>query len=138
YNSSFAQKNYDSVSQLSGTWVGNIEDHPIKFEILENTSNTPTFSFTNFQNEKFIVLKSDVTTNEKNEFIVHIKEAKFSSKSYAKCLFSTGVITLSDISHNEMRLNLTSVGPICSINYDTSMKMDDMKDVILTKEKSNK
>jgi len=37
-----------------------------------------------------------------------------------------------------MRLSLKSVGPTCFISYDVLMNMDDIKDVILIKEKSNK
>jgi len=135
YNYSFAQEKHEDTIQLSGTWVGKIEEHPIRFEILEKTSNSFTFSFINFQNERFTILKSDVITNEKNEFIIHIKEAKFSSQRYDNCTFSTGVITLSDVSQYGMRLNLKSVGPTCFISYDVLMNMDDIKDVILTKEK---
>ncbi|AZA81154.1 hypothetical protein C1637_00820 [Chryseobacterium lactis] len=138
YNNSFAQKIHEDAIQLSGSWVGKVGEHPIKFEILEKTPNSFTFSFINFQNERFTILKSDVTTNEKNEFIIHIKEAKFSSQRYENCIFSTGVVTLSDLSQNSMRLNLKSVGPTCFISYDVLMNMDDIKDIILTKEKSNK
>ncbi|UKB79897.1 hypothetical protein [Chryseobacterium sp. MEBOG07] len=137
-NSSFAQEKQENTTQLSGTWVGKIEGQPIKFEILEKTPNLFTFSFINFQNERFTILKSDVANNEKNTFVIHIKEAKFSSQRYENCVFSKGVITLSDISQNNMRLNLKSVGPTCFISYDVLMNMADIKDVILIKEKSNK
>lgn len=96
------------------------------------------FHFINFQNERFTILKSDMTTNEKNEFVIHIKEARFSSPRYENCIFSTGEIILSDVSQNKMKLNLKSVGPTCFISYDVLMNMDDIKDVILIKEKSNK
>jgi len=82
YNNSFAQ--CESTTQLSGTWTGKVEGHPIKFEISEKTPDSSTFSFINFQNERFTIFKSDVTTNEKNEFVIHIKEAKFSSQRYMK------------------------------------------------------
>ncbi|WP_213277402.1 hypothetical protein [Chryseobacterium indologenes] len=136
YSNSFGQ--CESTIQLSGTWTGEIEDHPIKFEILEKTPDSVTFSFINFQNEKFTILKSDVTANEKNEFVIHIKEAKFSSPRYENCIFSTGDIILSDVSQNKMKLNLKSVGPTCFISYDVLMNMNDIKDLTLTKEKSNK
>ncbi|KAA2216125.1 hypothetical protein [Chryseobacterium sediminis] len=136
YGSSFGQ--YESTIQLSGTWNGKVEDHPIKFEILEKTPDSVTFSFINFQNERFTILKSDVTTNEKNEFVISIKEAKFSSQRYEDCMFSTGTLTLSNVLQNSMRLNLKSVGPTCFISYDVGRDMADIKDLILTKEKSNK
>ncbi|MDR6465413.1 hypothetical protein [Chryseobacterium sediminis] len=136
YSNSFGQ--WESTIQLSGTWTGEIEDHPIKFEILEKTPDSVTFSFINFQNERFTILKSDVTADEKNEFVIHIKEAKFSSPRYENCIFSTGDIILSDVSQNKMKLNLKSVGPTCFISYDVLMNMNDIKDLTLTKEKSNK
>jgi len=136
YGNSFGQ--CESTIQLSGTWTGEVEGHPIKFEILEKQPNSTTFSFTNFQNERFTILESDVTTNGKNEFVIHIKEAKFSSPRYENCIFSTGVLILSDVSQNKMKLNLKSVGPICFISYDVGRNMDDVKDVILIKDKSNK
>ncbi|MFS4431327.1 hypothetical protein [Chryseobacterium sp. S90] len=136
YCNSFGQ--CESRIQLSGTWTGKVEGHPIKFEILEKDPNSITFSFINFQNERFTILKSDVTANEKNEFIISIKEAKFSSQRYEDCIFSTGTLTLSDVLHSSMRLNLKSVGPTCFISYDVLMNMNDIKDLTLTKEKSNK
>jgi hypothetical protein len=136
YSNSFGQ--CESRIQLSGTWTGKIEGYPIKFEILENDPNSVTFSFINFQNERFTILKSDVTANEKKEFIIYIKEAKFSSQRYEDCIFSTGTLTLSNVLQNSMRLNLKSVGPICFISYDVGRNMPDIKDLILTKEKSNK
>lgn len=135
YNYSFAQEKHEDTIQLSGTWVGKIEEHPIRFEILEKTSNSFTFSFINFQNERFTILKSDVITNEKNEFIINIKEAKFSSSRFEKCVFSKGTITISDFSENHMKLNLKSVGPNCFLSYDVIMNMPDMDDTVLTKEK---
>ncbi|WP_131797310.1 hypothetical protein [Chryseobacterium kwangjuense] len=136
YNNCISQ--CESTTQLSGTWTGKIEGYPIKFEILEKADNYFTFSFTNFQNEKFTILKSDISTNEKKEFVIDIKEAKFSSQRYENCVFSTGTITLSEVSHDNMRLNLKSVGPTCFISYDVLINMGDIKDVILTKDKSNK
>ncbi|RLJ34591.1 hypothetical protein CLU97_4106 [Chryseobacterium sp. 7] len=136
YSSYFGQ--YENTIQLSGTWTGKVEGHPIKFEILEKTPNSITFSFINFQNERFTILKSDITTNEKNEFVISIKEAKFSSQRYEDCIFSTGTLTLSNVLQDSMRLNLKSVGPICFISYDVGRNMPDIKDLILTKEKSNK
>ena len=136
YCNSFGQ--CESRIQLSGTWTGKVEAPPIKFEILEKDPNSITFSFINFQNERFTILKSDVTANEKNEFIISIKEAKFSSQRYEDCIFSTGTLTLSDVLQSSMRLNLKSVGPICFISYDVLMNMNDIKDLTLTKEKSNK
>ena len=136
YSESFGQ--YEITIQLSGTWTGKVENHPIKFEILEKAPDSVTFSFINFQNEKFTILKSDVTANEKNEFVIHIKEAKFSSPRYENCIFSTGDIILSDVSQNKMKLNLKSVGPTCFISSDVLMNMNDIKDLTLTKEKSNK
>lgn len=137
HNNNFAQEKHESTIPLSGTWIGKAEGHPIKFEILEN-NNSMTFSFINFQNERFTILKSDITTNEKNEFVIAIKEAKFSSQRYKDCLFSAGTITLSDVSHDNMILNLKSVGPTCFISYDVLVNMNDIKDVTLTKDKSNK
>lgn len=136
YGNSFGQ--CESTIRLSGTWTGEIEGHPIKFEILEKNPDLVIFSFINFQNERFTILKSDVTTNEKNEFIISIKEAKFSSQRYEDCIFSTGTLTLSDVLQNSMRLNLKSVGPTCFISYDVLVNMNDIKDLTLTKEKSNK
>ncbi|WP_137904815.1 hypothetical protein [Chryseobacterium sp. 2VB] len=136
YGNSFGQS--ESRMQLSGTWTGKAEGHPIKFEILEKDPNSITFSFINFQNERFTILKSDVTTNEKNEFIISIKEAKFSSQRYEDCIFSTGTLTLSDVLQNSMKINLKSVGPTCFISYDVLVNMNDIKDLTLTKEKSNK
>ncbi|WP_419489100.1 hypothetical protein [Chryseobacterium bernardetii] len=138
FNNSSAQEKHESTIQLSGTWTGTVEDHAMKFEILKETPDSFTFSFINFQNERFTILKSDVTTNEKNEFVIHIKEARFSSPRYENCIFSTGYIILSDVSQNKMKLNLKSVGPICFMSYDVLMNMDDIKDAILIKEKSNK
>ncbi|UTX47124.1 hypothetical protein [Chryseobacterium sp. MA9] len=137
-NNSFAQEKQESLSQLSGIWIGKAEGQPMKFEILDKTPNSFTFSFINFQNERFTILKSDITTKEKNEFVISIKEAKFSSQRYEDCIFSTGTITLSDASHDNMKLNLRSVGPTCFISYDVLVNMNDIKDLILTKEKSNK
>lgn len=134
YNNSFAQEKHESTTQLSGTWTGKVEGHPIKFEISEKTPNSVTFSFINFQNERFTIFKSDVTANEKNEFVIHIKEAKFSSQRYENCIFSKGDIILSDISQNKLRLNLKSVGPTCFISYDVLVNMDDLVDAILIKE----
>ncbi|MGU3376759.1 hypothetical protein [Chryseobacterium sp. M5A1_1a] len=138
YNNSFAQIAYESKIQLSGIWSGKIEEQPIKFEILENEPNSIIFSFTNFQNEKFIIQKSDIATNERNEFVINIKKAKFSSSRYEKCIFSKGVMTISNVSQNSMKLNLKSVGPTCFLSYDVLMNMPDINDIILTKEKSNK
>ncbi|WP_347217915.1 hypothetical protein [Chryseobacterium sp.] len=137
YNTSFAQEKCENIFPLSGTWIGKSEEHPIKFEILEKMPNSFIFSFINFQNERFMILKSDVTTNEKNEFVIQIKEAKLSSGKSKKCIFSAGTITLTDISQDSMRLNLKSV-PKCRISNDQSIRIDDITNLILTKEKSNK
>jgi hypothetical protein len=134
-NNSFAQKKLDNISKLSGIWVGKIEKDPIKFEVLENNPNTFTFSFINFQNEKFTVRKSDIITNEKNEIVINIKEANFSLERFKKCVFSTGTITIFNLTENNMTLNLKSVGPTCWIMDDVSMNMGDLNNVILTKEK---
>ncbi|WP_313093364.1 hypothetical protein [Chryseobacterium flavum] len=136
YGNSFGQ--WESTIRLSGTWTGEAEGYPIKFEISEKAPDLVTFSFINFQNQRFTILKSDVTANEKNEFVIRIKEAKFSSPRYEDCIFSTGTLTISDVLQGSMRLNLKSVGPICFISYDVGRNMVDIKDLILTKEKSNK
>ncbi len=138
FNNCFAQKTSDSISKLSGIWTGTIEEHPIKFEISQNKSNSFIFSFTNFLNERFTIEKSEIITNEKNEFAINIKEAKFSSPRYEKCMFSKGILTISNVSESNMKLNLKSVGPNCFLSYDVIMNMPDMDDTILTKEKSNK
>ncbi|MDQ0783654.1 hypothetical protein [Chryseobacterium sp. W4I1] len=134
-NNSFAQKKSDNISKLSGTWAGKMGEDPIQFQVVGDSQNSFTFSFINFQNERFTVQKSDVSTNEKNEFIINIKEAKFSSSRFEKCVFSKGTITISDFSENHMKLNLKSVGPNCFLSYDVIMNMPDMDDTVLTKEK---
>ncbi|AZA52550.1 hypothetical protein [Chryseobacterium sp. G0201] len=134
-NNSFAQKKLDNISKLSGTWVGKIGEDPIKFQVVKNSQNSFTFSFINFQNVKFIVQKYDISTNEKNEFIINIKEAKVSSLRFKKCIFSKGTITISDLPENNIKLNLKSVGPTCWIMDDVTVNMEDIKDIILTKEK---
>lgn len=133
-NLSFAQIVCESTTQLSGTWIGKIEDHPMKFEIKENSPNSPIFSFTNFLNEKFIILKSDIVINEKNEFVINLKEAKFSSPNYEKCTFSSGVLTISEVSSQNMKVNLKSVAPNCFLRYDVIMNMPDIDNIKLTKE----
>lgn len=138
YNNSFAQIKYENETQLFGTWIGKVEEQPIRFEITEPKKDSIVFSFINFQNEKFSILKSDITKNEKNEFVINIKEAKFSSQRFEKCIFSQGVITISDLSLDNMKLNLRSVGPECWIMSDVSAGFDDLNDIKLTKEKSNK
>jgi hypothetical protein len=65
FSNSFAQKACENTMQISGTWVGEIEEQPIKFEISENKPDSFIFSFTNFQNERFIINKSTIKTNEK-------------------------------------------------------------------------
>jgi len=134
-NNSFAQKKLDNISKLSGTWIGKIGEDPIKFQVVEDSQNFFTFSFINFQNEKFTVRKSDMITNEKNEIVINIKKANFSLERFEKCVFSTGTITISNLTENNMTLNLKSVGPTCWIMDDVSMNMGDLNNVILTKEK---
>ncbi|MCJ8154796.1 hypothetical protein MKJ01_13575 [Chryseobacterium sp. SSA4.19] len=132
YSNSFAQKKSD-FSNLTGIWTGKIDENQVKFEVLENNPKSFTFSFINFQNEKFIIKKSDITTNEKNEIVIKIKEAKFSSERWEKCVFSTGIITISNLSQSRMTLNLKSVGPTCWIMDDVSINMDDMDNTELIK-----
>jgi hypothetical protein len=134
YTNSFAQKTIDNISKLSGTWIGKVEDDPIRFQITEDNKSSFIFSFINFQNEKFIIKKSDVITNEKNEIVIHIKEANPSSLRFEKCVFSKGTIIIVNSDENHMLLNLKSVGPTCWIMDDVSMNMEDLKDVLLTKE----
>lgn len=112
-----------------------IEEHPIKFEVVEDGQNCFTFSFINFQNEKFTVRKSDVITDGKKEIFIKIKDANFSLERFEKCIFSTGTITISNLTENNMTLNLKSVGPTCWIMDDVSMNMEDLNNIILTKEK---
>jgi hypothetical protein len=50
---------------------------------------------------------------KKNEFVINIEKAKFSSPRFEKCVFPKGIITISDMSANSMKLNLKSVGPSC-------------------------
>ncbi|KQT24637.1 hypothetical protein ASG22_11630 [Chryseobacterium sp. Leaf405] len=134
-NNSFAQKTSENIGKLSGIWTGTIEEHPIKFEISQNKMNSIVFSFTNFLNEKFIVQKSDVATNEKNEFVISIKEAKFSHPNFEKCIYTQGLLTISDVTQNDVKLNLKSVGPKCFLSYDVIMNMPDINNLKLTKEK---
>ncbi|REC48201.1 hypothetical protein [Chryseobacterium pennipullorum] len=138
YNISFAQKTLDNISKLSGTWLGKAGDNPIKFQVVQNGKNSFTFSIINFQNQKFIIKKSDVITNEKNEIVIHIKEAKFSSLRFENCVFSTGTITIVNSDENHKVLNLKSVGPTCWIMDDVSVDTGDLNDILLTKEKSSK
>jgi len=135
-NYCFSQIESEDI-QISGIWSGTVEDHPMNFEISKNEADSLVFSFINFQNEKFIIQKSDIIKNEKNQFVIYIKEAKFSSSNYDKCIFSKGILTISDVSQNNMKLNLNSVGPNCFLSYDVIMNMPDIKTVTLTKEKPN-
>ncbi|WP_312900983.1 hypothetical protein [Chryseobacterium taichungense] len=137
-NYNFAQTVHESMSKISGTWAGEVEEHPMTFEIVENKSGSFIFSFINFQNEKFTIQESDITTNDKKQLIVNIKEAKFSSSNYDKCIFSKGTITLFDLSESSMKLNLDSVGPNCFLSYDVIMNMPDIRTVTLTKDKQTK
>jgi hypothetical protein len=77
FSNSFAQKACENTMQISGTWVGEIEEQPIKFEISENKPDSFIFSFTNFQNGRFIVNKSIIKTNKKNEFVINIEKQNF-------------------------------------------------------------
>jgi hypothetical protein len=137
YHTSLAQAACESTNLLSGTWTATVEEHPMKFEITADDKDSPIFSFTNFLNERFIVLKSKISVNEKSEFVIKILEAKFSSPNYEKCKYSTGVLTLSEISTKNMTLNLNSVGPNCFLSYDVIMNMPDIENIKLTKEQSN-
>ncbi|WPO82604.1 hypothetical protein SD427_17860 [Chryseobacterium sp. JJR-5R] len=131
----FAQTVREDIRKISGTWVGIVEDHPMTFEISENKPGSFILSFINFQNEKFIIQKSEITKTESHQFVIVIKDAKFSSSNYDKCIFSKGALTLSDVSESSMKLNLNSVGPNCFLSYDVIMNMPDIRTVTLTKEK---
>lgn len=86
-NYSFSQTVREGIDKISGTWTGIVEDHPMTFEISENKPGSFIFSFINFQNEKFIIQKFEIIKNEKNQFVINIKDAKFSSSNYDKCIF---------------------------------------------------
>ncbi|OCK50453.1 hypothetical protein BA768_04670 [Chryseobacterium sp. CBo1] len=133
YNNSFAQKKSDNVSKLQGTWVGKAEEDSIKFEFFK-TPKFFTFSYMNSNNEKFIVKKSDIVVNDKREIIINIKKANLSSEKWKKCLFSAGIITISNLSENLITLNLKSVGPICNITEDESLLIEDIDNIQLIKQ----
>lgn len=137
HHNSLAQTAFESTNQLSGTWTATVEEHPMKFEINTDNKDSPIFSFTNFLNERFIISKSNVSVNEENEFVIKILEAKFSSPNYEKCKYSTGVLTLSEVSTKNMKLNLNSVGPNCFLSYDVVINMPDIENIQLIKEQSN-
>ncbi|MBW7675160.1 hypothetical protein [Chryseobacterium chendengshani] len=134
-NKSIAQNLHDNETQLSGIWMGEVEKHPIRLEIIQDKKNSTILIFTNFQNEKFSILKSDISANKKNEFVINIKNAKFSDPNYEKCVYNQGILTISDVTQTNMKLDLKSVGPNCFLSYDVIMNMPDINNLKLTKEK---
>ena len=133
YSNGFPQKKTCNISNLTGVWVGKTEEDSIKFQFFKN-SKFFTFSYINSNNEKFVVKKSDMAVNEKGEIVINIKKANISSEKWEECIFSTGVVTISNLSENRMTLNLKSVGPICSITEDESLLIEDIDNIELIKQ----
>ncbi len=133
YTNGFSQKKSDNTSYLKGVWIGKVEEESIKFEFSKNPRFL-TFSYLSSNNEKFMVNKSDMMINDKGEITIAIKKANVSSEKWKECLFTTGIITISNLSENRMILNLKSVGPICRITDDESLLIEDMNNIELIKE----
>ncbi|KFC22474.1 hypothetical protein IO90_05940 [Chryseobacterium sp. FH1] len=130
----FSQQSvYNQMEKLQGIWEGRDGNDIIKFEINKSGKNDFLFSFINFQGEKFLINKEKISENNQKELIIEIKEAKFSSYRYEKCLFTKGEIIISNSSENQFSLSLNSVGPKCFLTYDVIMTMDDIKDILMTK-----
>jgi len=133
YTNGFSQKKSDNTSNLIGVWSGKIEEESVKFEFSKNPRFF-TFSHINSNNGKFIVNKSDMMVDDQGKIIINIKKAKISSEKWKERLFSTGTITISNLSENRMVLNLKSVGPICNITEDESLLIEDIDRIELIKQ----
>lgn len=134
----FAQSGQKLLSELQGTWLGNFENHSIQMEISKSPAQTYQFIFTNYLHEQFIIDELEVKKPEKSEIVATIKEAKFSSERYKKCIYSEGELVISEITSDQLLLNLNSVGPDCWISFDVVMNMGDLNGVLLKKVKNTK
>ncbi|WP_312341435.1 hypothetical protein [Chryseobacterium binzhouense] len=132
YTNGFPQKKSHDTFNLIGVWIGKVEEESIKFEFSKNPRFF-TFSYINSNNEKFMVNKSDMMISDKGEIIIAIKNATLSSEKWKECIFSTGTITISNLSENRMILKLQSVGPICNITDDESLFIEDIDSLELIK-----
>ncbi|WP_374443716.1 hypothetical protein [Epilithonimonas sp.] len=116
------------LESMFGIWEDKESDYSLKLEISKNNdTNDFLFALINSRGEKFIVNKSHIFENDNKAIVIEIEEAKLST-----CNFNSGKMIIASTTENKLLLNLNDV-PKCSTSYDTSVTIDDVKDILLTK-----
>lgn len=133
----FSQNNFNDLKYLKGTWEGSVDGHKVTVNIFNEEPircNIPLITFTNFQNQKFIIFDALVSKNIVREIMLEVQKATLSSCE--KCDFVYGKIKIICKDENNILMNVNGVGPHIWTSYDVKEGMSDINNLELTKIKN--
>lgn len=132
-----SQNKFNDLKHLKGTWEGSVDGNKVTVNIFNEEptkSNVPLITFTNFQNQKFIIFDALVSKNIVREITLEVQKATLSSCE--KCDFVYGEIKIICKDENSIVMNVKGVGPYIWTSYDVKEGMSDINNLELTKIKN--